>query len=200
MQNAELLQFPVSAYVPLAVAFFGLGTGYLIFGPQELLGFPARDARVDLANGWWGVWMPGFCQFVTGGYILAGLTWFHSFDAAPLYAAGVLTSLFGIHWFALGLIRMRQGDPRPSGFMSIAFFLVSVLGIIVFGRAGDWPVCLLFIGLMTVYITEFFASFDLLMPVSQRLLGLCRISTGCWLMYLTYAIVLNLSSGMHLPL
>jgi hypothetical protein len=53
---------------------------------------------------------------------------------------------------------------------------------------------------MTVYITEFFASFDLLMPLSQRLLGLSRITTGCWLMYLTSAIVLNLSSGMHLPL
>jgi hypothetical protein len=58
----------------------------------------------------------------------------------------------------------------------------------------------LFVGLMTVYITEFFASFDLLMPLSQRLLRLSRITTGCWLMYLTSAIVLNLSSGMHLPL
>jgi hypothetical protein len=114
--------------------------------------------------------MPGFCQFVTGSYILIGLSWFHSFEGAPLYAAGVLTTLFGIHWFALGLIRMHQGDPRPSGFMSIAFFLVSILGITVFARAGDWPVCLLFIGLMSVYVTEFFASFNLLMPVSQRLL------------------------------
>jgi hypothetical protein len=198
--TAQVFEFPVSAYVPLAIAFFGLGTGYLIFGPQELLGFPARDRRVDLANGWWGVWMPGFCQFVTGCYILIGLTWFHSFEGAPLYAAGVLTTLFGIHWFALGLIRMRQGDARPSGFMSVAFFLVSILGIIVFARAGDWPVCLLFIGLMTVYFSEFFASFKLFMPTSERLLGLCRVATGCWLMYLTYAVVLNLASGTHLPL
>src|SRR6266852_1344381 len=100
--TAQIFEFPVSAY--------------------ELQGFPPRDARVDLANGWWGVWMPGFCQFVTGCYILVGLSWFHSFEGAPLYAAGVLTTLFGIHWFALGLIRMRQGDPRPGGFMSIAFF------------------------------------------------------------------------------
>ena len=196
----QIFEFPASAYVPLAIAFFGLGTGYLIYGPQELLGFPPRDARVDLANGWWGVWMPGFCQFVTGCYILIGLTWFHSFEGAPLYAAGVLTTLFGIHWFALGLIRMRQGDPRPGGFMSIAFFLVSVLGITVFARAGDWPVSLLFVGLMIVYFAEFFASFNLFMPGSQRLLGFFRITTGCWLMYLTYAIVLNLSSGMRLPL
>jgi len=61
-------------------------------------------------------------------------------------------------------------------------------------------ICLLFVGLMTVYFAEFFASFNLLMPVSQRLLGFFRTATGCWLMYLTYAIVLNLSSGMRLPL
>ena len=68
--TAQIFEFPVSAYVPLAIAFFGLGTGYLIYGPQELLGFPPRDARVDLANGWWGVWMPGFCQFVTGCWLM----------------------------------------------------------------------------------------------------------------------------------
>jgi len=53
---------------------------------------------------------------------------------------------------------------------------------------------------MTVYITEFFASFNLLMPVSERLLGFRRTTTGCWLMYLTHAIALNLSGGMHLPM
>jgi hypothetical protein len=58
----------------------------------------------------------------------------------------------------------------------------------------------LLVGLMTVYITEFFASFNLLMPVSERLLGFRRTTTGCWLMYLTHAIALNLSGGMHLPL
>jgi hypothetical protein len=196
----HIFEFPVSAYVPLAIGFFGLGTGYLIYGPQELLGYPPRDARVDLANGIWGVWMPGFCQFVTGSYILIGLTWFHSFEGAPLYAAGVLTSLYGIHWFALGMIRMRQGDPRPGGFMCIPFVIASVLGMTVFGVTRDWPVALLFFGLVTVYVTEFFASFSLLMPLSQRAMGVCRILTGSWLMYLTFAMVLNLSTGTTLPL
>jgi len=42
-----------SQFPPLALGFFGLGVGYLIWGPQELLGFPARDDRVDrsLASG-----------------------------------------------------------------------------------------------------------------------------------------------------
>jgi hypothetical protein len=33
---ATVVSFEPSAFVPLAVGFFGLGTGYLIWGPQEL--------------------------------------------------------------------------------------------------------------------------------------------------------------------
>lgn len=198
--NAQLIQLPASIYVPLGLAFFGLGTGYLIYGPQEFLGYPARDEKVDFANGVWGIWMPGFCQFVNGLILLIGLSWFHVFHGAPLYAAGILTSVFGIHWFAMGHIRMRGGDPRPGGFMAVAFFLVSLLGFIVFMRAGDWPVWLLFIGLMAIYLVDFFVSFGIGMPGSLKMMGLLHTLTGLWLMYLTFAIVLNLASGTHLPL
>lgn len=198
--TGHVFHFPLSAYVPLALAFFGLGTGYLVYGPQELLGWPERSPAVDWTNGWWGVWMPGFCQFMNGTYILVGITWFHVFKGPPLYAAGVITTLFGIHWFALGLSRLRQGDLRPNGFMCIAFFLISVLGFLVFSHAGDWPVTVLFSGLILVYVAEFFSSFGLVMPLSLKALGLFHTLTGCWLMYLTFAIVLNLSNGMHLPL
>jgi hypothetical protein len=58
--------FATSTFVPLAVGFFGLGTGYLIYAPQELFGFPARTKAVDLASGIQGVWMPGFMQFLVG--------------------------------------------------------------------------------------------------------------------------------------
>jgi hypothetical protein len=39
---ATTVAFPASTakFVPTAVGFFGLGTGYLIYGPQELFGFP----------------------------------------------------------------------------------------------------------------------------------------------------------------
>ena len=200
MMSAQLVQFPASIFVPLGLAFFGLGTGYLIFGPQELLNFPARDANVDLANGVWGFWMPGFCQFVNGMLLLIGLSWFPVFKGSPLYAAGFITSVFVIHWFAMDYIRMRGGDPRPGGFMAIAFFLVSLLGFIVFLRAGDWPVWLLFIGLMAIYVADFFVSFGWGRPGSLRAMGLLHTLTGLWLMYLTFAIVLNLASGTHLPL
>lgn len=193
-------QFPVSAYVPLGLAFFGLGTGYLIFGPQELFGYPEKTPAVEWANGWWGITMPGLCQLLNGIYILVGLTWFHVFKGAPLYAAGIITSVFGIHWLALGASRLKQGDSRPNGFMCVAFFLVSGLGLTVFALAGDWPVVILFIGLVVVYFFEFFASFKLFTPMSEKGLGVAHTLTGFWLMYLTWAIVLNLASGMHLPL
>src|SRR5947208_16601014 len=84
---ATTVTFPASAFVPLAVGFFGLGTGYLIYGPEELFKLPARSRPVDLTTGIWGVWMPGLMQFLTGLYLFVGLAWFHSFRQKPLYMA-----------------------------------------------------------------------------------------------------------------
>jgi hypothetical protein len=47
--------FAASNFPSLALAFFGLVTGYLIWGPKELFGFPRRDERVDRSLGGWGV-------------------------------------------------------------------------------------------------------------------------------------------------
>ena len=86
------LMFQASTFLPIALGFFGLGTGYLIYGPQELFGWPKRDERVDRSTGVWGIWMPGFCQLLTGVYLFVGLTWFQVFkDHAALHgSAGVL--------------------------------------------------------------------------------------------------------------
>ena len=37
---ARAVSFTQSVFPPLAMGFFGLATGYLIYGPQELFGFP----------------------------------------------------------------------------------------------------------------------------------------------------------------
>jgi hypothetical protein len=58
--------FPTSAFAPVAVGFFGLGTGYLVYGSQELLAMPARNRQVDTATGIWGVSMPCFMQLLAG--------------------------------------------------------------------------------------------------------------------------------------
>jgi hypothetical protein len=63
-----------------------------------------------------------------------------------------------VHWFAIGMARAMGGDPRPNGFMAVAFTVISVLGLVVFFKAGDWPVGLLFVGLTCVYVSDFFAT------------------------------------------
>ncbi|MBO0876423.1 MAG: hypothetical protein J2P19_23855 [Pseudonocardia sp.] len=145
----------------MVLGFFGLGTGYLIYGPHELFGFPPRDRSVDRANGVWGIWMPGFCQFVTGVYLFVALSWFQSLKEPILYAAALAFSAYGIHWFAIGWNRYQGNDARPNGFMSIAFTIISILGLVVFFAAGAWPVGILFAGLTAIYIADFFASFNL---------------------------------------
>lgn len=218
---ASTVSFPVSAFVPLAVGFFGLGTGYLIYGPEELFKLPARNRPVDLTTGLWGIWMPGFMQFLTGVYLFVGLTWFHSFREKPLYMAALAFTAYGVHWWAIGMARALGGDPRPNAFMAVAFTLISILGMIVFFHAHDDPVAGLFIGLTCIYVSDFFASLFMHLPargvapgasppekpvptrlseLGERALGFFHIGVGLWLMYLTFAITLNITSGFDLTI
>jgi hypothetical protein len=197
MTDPTTVIFAKSTFVPLAVGFFGLGTGYLIYAPQELFGFPARSRAVDLASGIWGVWMPGFMQFLVGMYLFVGLAWLGSFSSPALYMAALAFTAYGVHWWAIGLNRILGGDPRLNGFMSIAFTVLSVLGVVVFFGVSDWPVAVLFIGLTLIYVADFFAS---LFRVGDRALGLVRLATGVWLMYLTWAAALNFALGYKWPL
>ncbi|MCU6481874.1 hypothetical protein [Arthrobacter sp. A2-55] len=192
------LIFASSAYAPLALGFFGLGTGYLIYGPEELFHWPKRNESVDKATGVWGIWLPGFCQLVTGIILFVGMTWFQVFKDAPLYMAALAFSAYGIHWFALGYNRWQGVDPRTNAGMSVAYTILSVLGIVVFFAAGDWPVGLLFVGLTLIYISDFFHTIG--QAWGERSLGLWHLVTGLWLMYLTFATGLNFSLGMTLPL
>lgn len=189
--------FPVSAYPPLARGFFGLGTGYLIWGPQELFGWPRRDERVDRALGTWGIWLPGLCQLLAGLILFVGLTWFEVFEAPTLYMAALAFSAYGIHWFALGWDRYRGNDPRVNAGVSVAYMVLSALGATVFFAVKDWPVGIVFIGLFFVYAAKLAMSVGV--PVTERAMGLFRILTACWLMYLTFAVVVDFALGYHWP-
>jgi hypothetical protein len=195
---------PQSPYPPLAVGFFGLGTGYLIWGPQELFGYPKRDPGVDSGTGIWGIWMPGFMQFFTGVYLFAGLALFGTFKTPALYMAALAFTAYGVHWFAIGWNRVRRTDPRVNLGMTVAFTLISILGIIVFFGAHDNPVAGVFIGLTCVYVADFFASLAPDLPavgrIGEKALGFFRLGTGFWLMYLTFAVALNFVLGYTLPL
>jgi hypothetical protein len=51
--------------------------------------------------------------------------------------AALAFSAYGVHWFALGWNRLKQVDPRVNLGMAVAFTAISVLGMIVFFKAGD---------------------------------------------------------------
>jgi hypothetical protein len=194
---ASVVSFKASAFVPLALGFFGLGTGYLIYGPGELFGFPKRDRGVDITTGIWGIWMPGFLQFLTGIILFVGLAWFDSFTSPPLYMAAIAFTAYGVHWWAMGMGRAFGSDARPNAAMAIPFEVLSILGAVVFFGAHDNPVGALFVGLALVYICEFGASLG--KQLWERALGLVHIAVGLWLMWLTVAVVLNTARGFNLP-
>src|SRR6201981_1179917 len=125
----SLISLPQSPFPHLAVGFMGLGTGYLIYGTQELFGYPARANRADFATGTWGIWMPGFMQFITGVYLFLGLTVFGTFRTPALYMAALAFTAYGVHWFALGWNRYRGGtDRRTNSRMCVAVMGRSALG------------------------------------------------------------------------
>ena len=80
---------------------------------------------------------------------------------------------YGVHWSALGWNRLRHADVRVNVGMSVAFLLLSILGIIVFFSVHDNPVGGLFIGLAGVYTTEFFASMSPDQPQDCPFGGAC---------------------------
>jgi hypothetical protein len=189
--------FAPSAIWPLAIGFFGLGTGYLIWGGSALFRWPERSPDVDRAIGAWGIAMNGFMQFITGVYLMVGLTWFGVFaNARPLYMAALAFTAYGVHWFVLGYRRMTAASSQPEAWMAIGFLLLSFLGVLVFFTAGDIPVGILFIGLTLIYASEVPSNFGVL-PNGERIVGFWQFVTGIWLMYLTYAAVFNFSLGLH---
>ncbi len=155
----------VSPLPPLAIGFFGLGVGYFVVGGGSYLAnFPKdKDESVNRTlGGQWMIWMPGFMQFITGTYIMLGLTIFSAFQSSPpvLYMAGLAFTAYGVHWFAMGISKYRSSDTRVDGFMAIAFLWISITGAFIFYKAGgDIPVMVLFIILTLIYIFDIPASF-----------------------------------------
>lgn len=189
--------FEPSVYPPLALGFFGLATGYLIWGSQELFGWPKRDEKVDRAMGVWGIWLPGLCQLLAGVILFVGLTWFEVFKEPPLYMAALAFTAYGIHWFALGWDRYRGNDARVNAGVGVAYMVLSALGATVFFAVDDWPVGLVFVGLFAVYLSKFVMSVGV--PVAERVMGLFRLLTAAWLLYLTFAVVVDFTLSYDWP-
>ena len=85
-------------------------------------------------------------------------------------------------------------------------------GVAIIARRNSvgFPLALLFAGLTSVYVCEFFAGLfwresepdeelKAVKTFGGLALGLSRLLTGAWLMYLTCAVTLNTTSGTNLP-
>jgi hypothetical protein len=191
------MTFPASPYVPLAVGFFGLGVGYFIWGGQALFRFPPANPDTNRTTGAWGIWMPGFMQFLAGTYLWVGLTWWNVFGKTPaLYMAALAFTAYGVHWFAMGQRRMVSASPAPDGWMAIPFALISLLGLGVFIAVHDYPVAIVFALLTLIYLTDIPSKFTGSVMWEQAN-GLCQLANGCWLMYMTWAAVANIALGLH---
>src|SRR5260370_13305750 len=115
--EAQAFSFASSPFAPLAIGFFGLGTGYFIWGGQALFGFPKTSPEVNRTLGLWGFWMPGFMQFLTGIYLLTGLTWFNVFGktvSSPLYMAALAFTAYCIPLFAMAYRRHIHSTAHPD--------------------------------------------------------------------------------------
>src|SRR5947209_1635655 len=136
----QVFTFSASPFVPVAIGFFGLGTGYFIWGGQALFGFPKTSPEVNRTMGMWGFWMPGFMQFITGVYLLIGLTWFNVFGGvAPLYMAGLAFTAYGIHWFAMAHRRYIEASAGPDGWMANRILVPQHSGGGCFPAGGRHP-------------------------------------------------------------
>ncbi|MGH9067514.1 MAG: hypothetical protein ACRD0J_08510 [Acidimicrobiales bacterium] len=201
---ATTVSLAASPFPPLAVGFMGLGTGYLIYGPQELFGYPKRSPSVDFGTGVWGIWLPGLMQLFAGVYLFAGLTLFGTFTQPALYAAALAFTAYGIHWFGIGWNRLGGADVRTNMGMTIGYTAISALGIVAFFGAHDNPVAGLFIGLTGIYVSDFFVSLGPDAPrfanLGLKSLGIWHLGTGLWLMYLMWATTLNFVLKWTLPL
>jgi hypothetical protein len=193
VMETQTLALTHSPFVPVAIGFFGLGAGYFVWGGQALFDFPKPSPDVNRTMGMWGFWMPGFLQFITGVYLIVGLTWFDVFgSAAPLYMAGLAFTAYGIHWFAMAHRRYIGSSSAPDAWIAIAFLFLSVLGAYVFFRAGDTTVMLIFVGLTLIYLVEIPTRF-LSWATGGRVVGLLQLATAIWLMYCTYSTVIRLA-------
>jgi hypothetical protein len=77
----------------------------------------------------------------------------------------------------------------------VAFAFISAMGAVVTFKVGDWPVALIFLGLLAVYLSDFFVAIGV--RLAERPLGLFHLATGCWLMYMTFAVVVDFALGYH---
>src|ERR1700694_2594058 len=112
--QTQAFTFASSPFVPVAIGFFGLGTGYFIWGDQALFGFPKNSPEVNRTLGYGASGCRASCSSSRASIFMTGLTWFNVFGkGAPLYMAGLAFTAYGIRWFAMAYRRYIDFSAQP---------------------------------------------------------------------------------------
>jgi len=189
--HAHVVKLIASHYVPAVIGFFGLGTGLLIWGGVDLFGIPPAGEDTSKALVLWAVFIPGLVQFIVGLVLIIGLTWLNVFGyAKPLFFASLAFLLFGLQWIVVGLGTLKGAAIVPDGWMAIPYALLSILGLIIFANVSDIPVMLVFVGLTLIHLNMIPTRFGIFKQ-GQKVGGVIELLLGLWIMYLTYAIILD---------
>ncbi len=186
------------------------GTGYLIWGPQELFHHPERDEREgglrESACGASGC--PASCSSSPASTCSCrpGPVR-HVQDAGPRTWPRWRSPPTACTGFAIGWNRLHQADPRVNVGMAVAFTLISILGIIAFfsvGRPSRSPVCSSALPASTWRTSSprWAPTCPRWPQPAERALGFFRIGNdeASGFMYLTFAVALNFVLGYTLPL
>jgi hypothetical protein len=135
--DTQAFSFAASRFVPVAIGFFGLGTGYFIWSGQALFRFPRTIPEVNRTMGLVGI-LDARLHAVHHGCLSSGWTDLVR-KCGSLIMAGLAFTAFGIHWFAMAYRRYIGSSDQPDGWMAIAFLFLSILGADVSGVQQTYP-------------------------------------------------------------
>ncbi len=193
-----VMAFAQSMYVPLAIAFFGMAANYLVSGGQALFQHPKDCPDSHKSLGLWGFWMGGFMPFITGVYLMVGLSWFAVYGSKPpLYLFAVTLTAYGVQWFYSGWRRYVGAGDEFEGWMAIPFALLSLFAMIVFFDIGAVMPAILYLLLTLIYLSEIPTRLGR-WTNGSRLTGFWEILAALWLVYLTFFMIVHIVLGAHL--
>ena len=101
----------------------------------------------------------------------------------------------------VGAPSLQRSVPRPFVRYTLVTTAAAALALLSLLWARPWRIDapVLFILLTLIYLSEALVRFGIPVPLGARLVALWQFINGIWLMYLTYALTLDLATPYHWP-
>ena len=119
MENGECSETLNNENINIIFFFYNFIRADFFLNHAGFFRFPKENNdNINHAMGLWGIFMPGFMQFIAGTYIFLFLMIRRPPRSTPiLYMAGLAFTSYGVHWFALGYNKYKGADTTVDGFM-----------------------------------------------------------------------------------